>query len=115
GPAIRRFLQMSPADREAALRPLPPARRQQLEMRVQRLERMRPEDRERTLRRIELFDAMPPGRRVVVRTAIERLRELRPRAPPAYLSSEDAKLRFEPEELELLRDVSGLPPGEDVH
>ena len=114
GPAIRRFFRMGPEERQAALDRLPPVRRAQLEQRLERLERMRPEDRERTIRRMELFDAIPPRRRPLVQTAIQRLRGMPAPARQRYLESEDAKLRFDPDELELLRDVSGLPPEVDA-
>ena len=113
GPAIRRFLRMSPSDRQAALDRLSPERKAQFAQRLERLERMRPEDRERTIRRMELFGAIPPRRRPVVQAAIQRLRALPERARQRFLESDEAKLRFDPDELELLRDVSGLAPEED--
>ena len=113
-PALRRFLLMSPSERQEAVDRLPPARRAQTEQRLSRLERMPAQERERTLHRLELFDAIPPRRRLLVRDAIQRLRTMPAPARQRYLESEDARLRFDPEELELLRDVSGLPPEMDV-
>ena len=114
GPALRRFLLMSPLERQTALDRLPEPRRLQVEQRLRRLEAMSTEDRERTLRRMEIFESLLPARRLAVRAALQRLRNMPERRRKLFLESEEAKQRFDADELELLRDVSGLSPELDV-
>jgi hypothetical protein len=109
GPAIERFLRMPPEERERALSQLPPERRQQIEQRLRRLERLSPEQREQLERRYDVFQSLPPGRRLLVRAAIQRLRNAPEAQRKAFLESDEAKRRFTVGELQLLRDVSGLP------
>jgi hypothetical protein len=112
GPDVQRFLRMSPEERQRALAQLPPERRQQIEENVGRLERLSPEQRAQLERRYQIFEKLPPGRRALVREAIMRLRAMPPAQRKAVLESDDAKLRFNPEEIRLLRDVVGLPEEE---
>jgi hypothetical protein len=113
GVAVERFLRMSPQDRERALSQLPPDRRQQMEQRLRRLEQLTPAQRAQLDRRYQIFEGLPPARRVVVREAIARLRAMPPAQRKAVLEGDDAKLRFNPEELQLLRNVVGLPEFEE--
>ena len=113
GPEVQRFLRMSPQDRARALAQLPPERRQQIEENVARLERLSPEQKAQLERRYQIFEKLPPGRRALVREAIMRLRAMTPAQRKAVLESDDAKLRYNPEEIRLLRDVVGLPESED--
>jgi len=113
GPAVQRFLRMSPEERARALAQLPPERRQQIEQNVARLERLSPEQRAQLEHRYQIFERLPQERKAVVRTAIARLRAMTPAQRKAVLESDDAKLRFNPEELQLLRDVVGLPEFEE--
>jgi hypothetical protein len=109
GPAIERLQRMSPEQREQALAKLPPERRQQMEQRLKRLERLTPEQRDLLDQRYQAFQSLPPGRRVVVRAAMQQLRSMPEADRRARLNSEEAKRRFSPQELQLLREVSGVP------
>lgn len=107
--ALRRFLAMPPEQQRRALDRVPPARREVLERRLRRLEQIPPDQREVLLDHIDTLQGLPLVRQQVLRVAIRRLRNLPEGRRRAYLESEDAKQRFDPDELQLLRDVSGLP------
>ena len=113
GPAVQRFLRMPPEERQKALAQLPPERRQQIEQNLARLEKLTPQQRAQLEHRYQVFERLPAGRRALVREAVTRLRAMPPAQRKAVLESDDAKLRFNPEELQLLRDVVGLPEFEE--
>jgi hypothetical protein len=107
--ALRRFLAMTPQQQQMALGRVPPARREILERRLRRLEQIPPAQREVLLDRIDMLQSLPLVRQQQVRVAIRRLRNMPEARRKAYLDSEDAKQRFDPDELQILRDASGLP------
>jgi len=106
-PAVERFLQMSPEDRERALARLTPERRQQVEERLNRLEQL-PADQRQGLQDVyPAFMNLRPVRRQAVRQEIQLLRQLRPGERRERLNNNAAD--FSPEEMEILRKVAGLP------
>lgn len=109
GPALQRFLRMTPEERRQALAQLPPARRQQLLQRLNRLLQLTPEQRETLVRHYQTFQGMAPGRRLLVRQAITRLRLVSDERRKEYLDSTEAKLLFTPTELQFIGEVVGLP------
>ena len=106
-PAVERFLQMSPEERERALSQLTPERRQQMEQRLNRLEQL-PADQRQGLQDVyPAFMNLRPVRRQAVREEIQELRQMRPALRKDRLNS-DAR-DFSPEEMDILRRVTRIP------
>jgi len=106
-PAVERFLQMSPEDRERALSQLTPERRQQVEERLNRLQQLPPDQMQRLQEVYPAFLNLRPVRRQAVRQEIQDLRQMRPALRKDRLNS-DAR-DFSPEEMDILRRVTGIP------
>ena len=106
-PAVERFLQMSPEDRERALSQLTPERRQQVEERLRRLQQLSPEQAQRLQDVYPAFESLRPAWRLAVRAEIQALRQLRPIERKDRLNSDAGN--FSPEELSILRQVTGIP------
>src|ERR1035438_8302870 len=67
---------MTPEEREKALSQLPPARRAQIEQRLQNFEKLPPAVQERRLDRLERLNSLPPKRRNEVRRSMNQLQNL---------------------------------------
>jgi hypothetical protein len=106
-PAVERFLQMSPEDRERELSKLTPERRQEVEQRLARLQQLPPDQVQRLQEVYPAFLNLRPVRRQAVRLEIQQLRQMRPALRKDRLSS-DAR-DFTPEEMGILRQVTGIP------
>ena len=106
-PAVERFLQMSPEDRERALSQLTPERRQQVEERLNRLQQLPPEQAQRLQDVYPAFMSLRPVRRQAVRQEIQELRQMRPALRKDRLNSDAGS--FSPEEMSILRQVTGIP------
>ncbi|HET6205692.1 MAG TPA: DUF3106 domain-containing protein [Terracidiphilus sp.] len=106
-PAVERFLQMSPEDRERAVSQLPPERRQQMEERLNRLQQLPPEQAQRLQDVYPAFMNLRPVRRQAVRQEIQELRQMRPALRKDRLNSDMGN--FSPEEMGILRQVTGIP------
>jgi hypothetical protein len=106
-PAVERFLQMSPEDRERALSRLTPERRQQVEERLNRLQQLPPEQRQGLQDVYPAFMNLRPVRRQAVRQEIQQLRKTRPAERRDRLNSDASD--FSPEEMDILRRVAGVP------
>jgi len=106
-PAVERFLQMSPEDRERALSQLPPERRQDLEQRLNRLQQLPPEQAQRLQNVYPAFMNLRPVRRQAVRQEIQELRQMKPAERKDRLNSDTGN--FSPEEMSILRQVTGIP------
>jgi len=105
-PAVERFLQMSPEDRERALSQLTPERRQQVEQRLNRLQQLPPDQAQRLQDLYPAFINLRLPRRQAVRQEIQELRQLKPVERKDRLNS-DAR-DFSPEEMDILRQVTGI-------
>ena len=105
-PAVQRFLQMSPEDRERALSQLTPERRQQVEQRLNRLQQLPPEQVQRLQDLYPAFMNLRPVRRQAVRQEIQLLRRLRPVERKDRLNGDASD--FSPEEMDILRRVTGI-------
>jgi hypothetical protein len=109
-PAVVRFLQMSPEDRERALSQLTPERRQQVEERLSRLQQLPPDQLQRLHDVYPAFLNLRPARQQAVRQEIQELRQLRPVERKDRINN-DAR-DFSPDELDILRRVTGIPDGQ---
>ena len=109
-PAVERFLQMSPEDRERALSQLTPERRQQMEERLNRLQQLPPNQLQRLQDVYPAFENLRPVRRQAVRQEIQQLRQMRPAERKDRLNG-DAR-DFSPDEMDILRRVTGIPDGQ---
>jgi hypothetical protein len=106
GPALERFLKMTPQEQQQALEQLPPARRQQLMQRVRQFQRLPPDVQEQLRGRYEALLDLPQPRRQAVRQELQRLRRLTPDERKAQLDSADEQRNFSSEELDILRGVA---------
>ena len=106
-PAVERFLQMSPEDRERELSKLSPERRQQVEQRLNRLQQLPPEQMQGLQDVYPAFMNLRPGRQQAVRQEIRELRQMRPVLRRDRLNSDASS--FSPEEMDILRRVTGIP------
>jgi hypothetical protein len=109
-PAVERFLQMSPEDRERALSRLAPERRQQVEDALGRLQQLSPDQLQRLHEVYPAFLNLRPARRQAVREELQELRKLKAAERKDRISS-DAR-DFSTDELEILRQVTGVPDGQ---
>jgi hypothetical protein len=106
-PAVERFLQMSPEDRERALSQLTPERRAQVEQRLSRLQQLPADQAERLQDLYPAFMSLRQERRQAVRQEIQELRQMRPALRKDRLNSDSGS--FSPDEMSILRQVTGIP------
>ena len=106
-PAVERFLQMSPEDRERALSQLAPERRQQVEQQLNRLQQLSPDQAQRLQDLYPAFLNLRPVRRQAVREELKELRQMRPALRKDRLTSD--AVSFSPDEMSILRQVTGIP------
>ena len=109
GPAVQRFMNMTPEQREKALARLPPERRAQVEQRLNRLAQLPPEQRAELQQRYQAFQSLPRDRQDAVRLELQSLRALPPRLRQRRLASPGFQREYSPEEQRLLRESLGLP------
>ncbi len=123
---VDRLSAMSPQDRDRALAQLPPARRREMERRLEQYRNMTPEERKRIVdqaaaltpaqRRamrdgVERMNRLPEERRPLVRQEVARLRRMTPEERKERLASAQVKEKFKGDEQKLLADLSeSLPP-----
>lgn len=112
-PQLQRLMQMSPEQRERALAQLPPDRRAEVEQRLGQLDkqfqRLPPEQQAALQERYQSFNKLPQERRTAIRAELQQLRTMRPVDRAARLNGDEVKQNFSPEELSILRGVSGVP------
>lgn len=106
-PAVERFLQMSPEDRDRALSQLAPERRQQVEQALSRLQQLPPDQLQRLQDLYPAFESLRPARRQAVRAEIQELRRTRAADRKDRLNSDAGN--FTLEEMDILRRVTGIP------
>ena len=109
-PAVERFLQMSPEEQERELAKLTPERRQQVEQRLNRLRQLPPEQLQGLQDVYPAFQNLRPARRQAVRQEIQELRQMRPALRKDRINSDAGS--FSPEEMDILRRVTGIPDGQ---
>jgi len=109
-PAVERFLQMSPEEQERELAKLTPERRQQMEQRLNRLQQLPPEQLQGLQDVYPAFQNLRPARKQAVRQEIQELRQMRPALRKDRLNGDAGS--FSPEEMDILRRVTGIPDGQ---
>jgi hypothetical protein len=109
GEALERFLQLSPAERRAALQRLPAERRREIMRRLQALELLAPEELQQLRGRYQIFSGLPPARRQAIREELRQLRQLPQPERRRRLADPELRGRFSEEELQLLYEVAGQP------
>ncbi len=121
-----RLQQMTPEEREKALSRLPPARRAQIEQRIQNFEKQPLAVQERNLHRLERLNSLPPPRRKEVRQSMNQFRDLpddRKRAinqallrmssmpddeRRAYMTTDDFRGRFSPDDQRMVGNLAEI-------
>ena len=106
---IERLENMKPEEREKALSRLPAPRRAQEERRLDQYERLTPEQREQAKRRLEQFQSLPVERRAAVRRELQILRLMNAEDRKQRLGDPKFQERYPPQELQLLKDSLGGP------
>jgi hypothetical protein len=104
GPALQRFANMTPEQREKALARLPPERRERIEEQLNRLGNLSPEQRAKLLQRYDEFQGLPRDRQAAVRSELQALRKLPTPQLRQRLNSPEFQQNFSPEEQRLLRE-----------
>ena len=127
---IDRLNQMSPAERTRMLEKMPAERRKMLEARIEHLNQIGPEAREKLNREYALFQQLPPERqlaarqtmkqiaelsetrRPMVRTAIHNLFKQPPEVQGRRMASRSFQERFNDDERKLIKDALNIlvPP-----
>lgn len=101
---VERLLNMSPEEREKALAGLPPARRAAIEKRIDTLESLPPEVRERRINLAKRLESLPEDRQPVVRQEIQGIQRMPVPERRIRLHSSDFNQDYSPEEQQLIRD-----------
>jgi len=116
---------MTPEQRQRALQNLPPARRDNIERRLQQYDQAPPEQK----RRLEMLWSLPPERqqqiresmrelqemppieRRPVRMQVQRLQTMTPEEREAYFKSAEFH-RFTPQQQEIMQNLAEIMPPE---
>ncbi|HZT32573.1 MAG TPA: DUF3106 domain-containing protein [Bryobacteraceae bacterium] len=124
--ALERWNQMTPAERQRALAKLPPERQRQIRERIERFNRLPRAERQQLRERYQQFLQLPPEKQDMVRRDIgkfmqlpderrqtlskefEQLRGLPESERQTRLNSEEFKNKYNPEERQMLGDLSGV-------
>lgn len=127
-PVLMRFLEMSPEERNAALSRLPPARRKQIEQKLeafskrpaaqqarvldqrQRLMALPPEKQAVAREALNQFRAIDGPRRLVIAGQLKRLSAMTPDERAEVLSRPRFRARFSDAELEMMNNLIGIVP-----
>jgi len=127
-PNVARLAQMSPEERAAALAQLPPARRQQLEQRLEKFSQLPPGQQARILSQYNRMQALPPERREQVRLSLEEYNSIQPprkgvigaeltrlstmtdEQRASYMNRPGFRARFSEPEIRLMNDLRGIVP-----
>ena len=73
---VNRLYRMSPAERSRMFEKMPPERRKVLEARIEHLNQIGPEAREKLNREYALFQQLPPERQLAARQTMRQIAEL---------------------------------------
>ncbi len=130
---IERLNRMSPAERRKLLNRMPSDRRMMLEKRINNLNSIKPEAREKARKDYEYFQQLPPekqkearrilkqiadlpeDRRKLVRGGIHNLRQQSPEIVQRRMSSKTFNERFNEDERKLIREaLDALPSQTEV-
>jgi phage-related protein len=118
------LLKMTPDEREKALKALPPARREQIQKRIENFQNLKPEQQERRLSRVERLNALPlaeqarvrqstkdlqnlaPDRRKTVNQELQRMSVMGDDEKLYHMNTEEFRNRFSPAEQEMLGNLT---------
>ncbi len=101
---LRRFLNMSPEEREKNISKLTPAQQQRMRNQLGRLDNMPPEQRERRLTELGKLEKLNPERRQAVTQQMQSIATLPVPQRRAYLHSQEFNRNFSPDEQEIIRE-----------
>jgi hypothetical protein len=123
---IERWNRLTPAEKDNALRKLPPERRREFERkldeyekltpnekralreRLNRFSEMSPEQQDRVRALYRQFRGLPADRRQAINREVRNLRRLSEADRQAMLGSEDFRNRFSADERKLIEDAAGV-------
>ena len=132
GDWLRNTMQLPPNEQQRRLeqdqhfRQLPPQRQEQLRNRLQTFNSMPPQQRQRVLNRMEMmehlrpeqqrqavqlfgqFQGMAPERKQMMRQTLRQMRGMPPDARERLLTSPEARSRYSPQELQMLRGFNDI-------
>jgi len=125
---LDKLLKLTPEQRKKALSALPPARRANIERKLNDYQKLSPEQRAKDLDRFQRMHNLPPQKMAQVRASLKRYTELPPdrhrlvynqiekmkplSAPDrrALMNSEEFRNKFTPSEQQMLEDISLVTP-----
>ena len=125
---LRKLLKMTPDQRNKALGALKPARRTQIEQRLNDYQKMPPEQLARALDRLNRmqslspqkqqqvrqataqFNALPQPRHALVNRQLNQMRPLADADRRAVMNSEEFRSKFTPAEQQMIEDLSLVTP-----
>ena len=125
---VDKLLKMSPAERESALSSLPPARRQNIEKRLEAIQQLPPAQQNRLLYRAEVLNSLPPERANQIRGSIKQFQQLPDERKPVLnqemrrlmampdeqrrdrMNSDDFRSRYSPGEQQMMQDLMEIRP-----
>jgi len=122
--AFLKLLKMTPDEREKALSIVAPARREQLQKRIENFQNLKPEQQELRLRQIERLNALPieeqtrvrqamkdqnalpPDRKKAVNQELQRMSVMGDEEKQYHMNTEEFRNRFSPAEQDMLGNIS---------
>ena len=121
---LERLLKLSPEQRKKALDALPPARRAQIEQKLNDYKKLTPEQRAKALDRYKKMQRLAPAKQQQVRASLQKFAELPPARKAlvdrqmnlmknlpdsdrrALMNSEEFRNKFTPSEQQMIEDIS---------
>jgi hypothetical protein len=123
---LDRLRRMNPDERRRWLDSLPPARRQAIEPRLDRLAEMEPQERRKLIQQLDRFQQMPPkrreemrrlygrfnqlpeDRRPLLREEVQNLQNMTPEARRARANSDEFRNKYTAKEQQLMTEMAEL-------
>ena len=127
---LDRLLKMSPEQRQKALDRLnlPPQRRQNIERRLNEIQKLPPDMQNRARTRLEMLNSLPqprqnqvrrsinqyaaaqPERKAQMNQALQRIAPMSDEDRRAYMNTEEFRNRFSPNEQQIIGNLSEITP-----
>jgi len=87
---------------------MPPQQQQRVLNRMEIMEHLRPEQQRQAITLFSQFREMPPERKQMIRRTLHQMRGMPPDARERMLTSPDARARYSPQEIQMLRGFNDI-------
>jgi len=87
---------------------MPPQQQQRVLNRMEMMEHLRPEQQRQAITLFSQFQQMPPDRKQMMRRTLHQMRGMPPDARERMLTSPDARARYSPQEIQMLRGFNDI-------